>query len=82
MRSRKAVSIALNNLVLIAIAVYFIAPMLWMWISAFRANPTFKIEFSDFTLQNFVVMRQRPAHHISQLQSKSERKKEKSFKII
>jgi len=55
-RSGKAVSIALNNLVLIAIAVYFIAPMLWMWISAFRQNPTFKVEFGDFTLENFVVI--------------------------
>lgn len=50
---RKAISVLLNNLVLIVIAIYFLAPLTWLVTSAFRENPSLWVEFKGFTLSNF-----------------------------
>jgi len=42
-----------NNLVLLAIAIYFLAPLTWLVVSAFRDNPGVSVEFTNFTLTNF-----------------------------
>ncbi|MBC7099174.1 carbohydrate ABC transporter permease [Candidatus Bipolaricaulota bacterium] len=44
---------ALNHLLFIAIAVFFLAPLTWLVTSAFRENPSVWVEFKDFTLGNF-----------------------------
>ncbi len=51
-----ALVIIVNNLILIAIALYFIAPMIWLWVSAFRINPSFKVEFNNWSLENFITI--------------------------
>ena len=55
-RAFELINIIGNCLVLAAIAAYFILPMIWMWVSAFRHNPTFKVEFKNFTTRNFYVI--------------------------
>lgn len=50
---RCVVEVVGKNLVLVAIALYFIAPMTWLIVSAFREQPGTSVEFRDFTLQNF-----------------------------
>ena len=55
-RVKNWLSVLLNNAILVVISLYFILPMIWMWVSAFRLNPTYKVEFKDFTLENFIVL--------------------------
>jgi len=42
-----------NNLILLAIAFYFLAPLTWLITSAFRASPSVSVEFTNWTLSNF-----------------------------
>ncbi|MFQ5872320.1 MAG: carbohydrate ABC transporter permease [Dehalococcoidia bacterium] len=42
-----------NYVVLIAIAAFFVAPLTWLFVSAFRSNPSVAVEFADFTTSNF-----------------------------
>jgi len=49
----KYIEIIGNNLIILAIAVYFLAPLTWLIVSAFRENPSVSVEFTNFTLRNF-----------------------------
>jgi ABC-type glycerol-3-phosphate transport system permease component len=50
---KRYLSVALNHLVFLAIATYFLAPLTWLFTSAFRENPSVWVEFKGFTLENF-----------------------------
>lgn len=50
---KNSLSILLNHVVLIVIAIYFLAPLTWVITSAFRENPSISVEFKDWTLRNF-----------------------------
>jgi len=50
---RKYVEIAGNHLVLLTIALYFLAPLTWLIVSAFRRQPGVSVELANFTLDNF-----------------------------
>jgi ABC-type glycerol-3-phosphate transport system permease component len=53
MKLRKGLVITLNHLVFLAIIIYFLAPLTWLFTSAFREEPSVRVEFRNFTLGNF-----------------------------
>jgi len=52
-RLARYINIIGNNLVLLAIALYFLAPLTWLITAAFRSNPSVSVEFTNWTLSNF-----------------------------
>ncbi len=52
-RGGRALGVGVNVLALAAVAAYFAAPMVWLFTSAFRANPSVYVAFEGWTLGNF-----------------------------
>jgi len=52
-RLTQAINIVGNNLIFLVIVAYFLAPLTWVFVSAFRDNPSITVQFTNFTLGNF-----------------------------
>jgi len=50
------INIVGNNLLFLAIALYFLAPLTWLVTSAFRSNPGVSVGFTNWTLSNFPLI--------------------------